>query len=111
MIRLERSAASREASKRVNDGGDGWREREGVGEMGSKQIRAKTERWRYLRSWGSTAELQEMSATAIELGNGGFAGSSGELKRGGEKGEGGRPARGFIGQARCGRWNGERGAR
>ena len=46
----------------------------------------------YLRSRGRTVELQETSATAIELENGGFASGSGELKRRGEKGEGGRLA-------------------
>ena len=52
---------------------------------------------RYLRARWITSELQETSATAIELGNDGFAGGSGELKHGGEKGRRRRLGLGFIG--------------
>ena len=52
---------------------------------------------RYLRARWITSELQETSAMAIELGNDGFAGGSGELKRGGEKGRRRRLGSSFIG--------------
>ena len=50
MIRLEWSAASGEAPKRVDDGGDGWREKEGAGEGKSDQNVTKIKIWRYLRA-------------------------------------------------------------
>ena len=39
-----------EAPKRVDDGGDGWREKEGAGEGKSDQNVTKIKIWRYLRA-------------------------------------------------------------
>jgi len=57
-----------------------WREREGAGEGEIDQNVTKNQRWRYLWARGSTAVLRVASATRIVLGEGKFAGGSGELR-------------------------------
>ena len=52
--------------RRVVDGGGGWREREGVGEVKSEQIEARMMNLWYLRLRGSMAELRDASATVLE---------------------------------------------
>ena len=48
---LERSAVSRESPRRqVTVGGGDWKEREGTGEVKSRQNETTTRNWRYLRA-------------------------------------------------------------
>ena len=90
-------AASGRASKTLVDGDGGWREKHGAGEVESGQIKAKKGNLRHLRSRGSTAELQETSATAIELRNGGLPCGGGDWSGERRKGGGRASDSGFIG--------------
>ena len=50
-MRMEGSAASEEYPRRqVTVGGGDWKEREGVGEVKSRQNETTTRNWRYLRA-------------------------------------------------------------
>ena len=67
-MRLEGSAASWRAPKRVVDGGRDLEREHGAGEDEIEENKTKTEKGRHLRSRGTTAKLQESSATRIALG-------------------------------------------